>query len=150
MKRCAWLVVLAAACICAGCHSDIVCTARLRQLDAKRVHIEPIKSRDPYVGQVLRDVLEKELIRKKVIVCEPDLANVFISGSTFMTSRYSPQKGLFGDKPGGVNEAIESVSVVAKDRSGQVLLTASYDNKEQQSVSKLAKEFGSALAGKLR
>ncbi|MHC4477208.1 MAG: hypothetical protein ACYTEL_16300 [Planctomycetota bacterium] len=49
-----------------------------------------------------------------------------------------------------IYEAIESVSVVAKDSTGQVLLTASYDNKEQQSASKLAKEFGAALAAKLR
>jgi hypothetical protein len=39
---------------------------------------------------------------------------------------------------------------MAKNRNGQILLTASYDNKEQYTASKLAKEFGSALADKLK
>jgi hypothetical protein len=48
------------------------------------------------------------------------------------------------------SQAIESVSLIAKDRDGKILLTASYDNKEKYSASKLAKKFGSALANKLK
>jgi hypothetical protein len=42
------------------------------------------------------------------------------------------------------------VSLIAKDRDGEILLIAFYDNKEKYSASKLAKEFGSALANKLK
>lgn len=128
----------------AGCNSDIVCTRQLKALKFKCVYIEPIESQDPYVGKVLRDVLEKEFIRKRVNLCDPNTATIFITGSTFMTSRAS------GGKYAAANQAIESISVVAKDSSGQILLTASYDNKEQYTASKLAKEFGAALAGKLK
>jgi hypothetical protein len=40
--------------------------------------------------------------------------------------------------------------LVAKDSSGEMLLSASYDNKDRLSASKLAHEFGSAIADKLR
>jgi hypothetical protein len=139
------MVVLAAICISAGCSTDIVTTGLLRDLEAKCIHVEVIESEDQYVGRVIRDVLEKELIRKRVAICDAQTANVFVSGSTFMTLR-APTKG----SKRVANQAIESVSVVAKDRDGQVLLTASYDNKDQRSASNLAREFGAALAGKLK
>ena len=126
---------------CAGCHSDIVTTKRLKALEHKCVHIEAIESEDPHVGKVIRDVIEKEFIRSKVELCDPSLATVFITGTTFLTTRTA--------KKGG-QEAIESISVVAKDRDGEILLSASYGNKEQYTASKLAKEFGKALAGKLK
>jgi len=37
-----------------------------------------------------------------------------------------------------------------KDRNEEVVLSASYDNKDGLSASKLAQEFGSAVADKLR
>jgi hypothetical protein len=42
------------------------------------------------------------------------------------------------------------VSLVAKDTNGEMLLSASYDNKERYSASQLAKQFGSAVAKKLK
>lgn len=144
MNRLHWVIGLLAIVTLVGCNSDIVCTRQLKALKYKCVYIEPIESQDPYVGKVLRDVLEKEFIRKRVNLCDPNTATIFITGSTFMTSRAS------GRKYAAANQAIESISVVAKDSSGQILLTASYDNKKQYSASKLAKEFGAALAGKLK
>jgi hypothetical protein len=103
------------------------------------------------VGKVLRDVLEKELIRRKIEICNPDTATVFMSGSTFMTLRAGPDAAALGSlKSAAANQAIESVSVVGKDRNGEILLTASYDNREQYTASRLAMEFGSALAEKLK
>jgi hypothetical protein len=48
------------------------------------------------------------------------------------------------------SQAVESVSLIAKDRDGEILLIAFYGNKEKYSASKLAREFGSALANKLK
>ncbi len=126
-----------------GCgYTDIVRTKELKALDVRCVHIEPIQSENQYAGQVLRDVLQKEFIRSKVQLCDPNTATVLITGSAFMTVR------SISDNPG--NEAIESVSLMARDQAGRILLTASYDNKKQYTASKLAKEFGRAVAGKLR
>ncbi|MHC4060515.1 MAG: LPS assembly lipoprotein LptE [Planctomycetota bacterium] len=151
MNRLCWIIGLLAIALSAGCNSDIVCTKRLKALPEKRVYVAPIESENPYVGQVLSEVLQKELIRKKVAVSDPNAATVLITGSTFMTLRCSADSGgLVKRKSAAANQAIESVSVTAKDRDGQILLTASYDNKEQFTASKLAKEFGSALADKLR
>ncbi|MBN2455071.1 MAG: hypothetical protein JXB29_00815 [Sedimentisphaerales bacterium] len=130
-----------------GCHSDIVCTPHLKDLTYRCVHIEPIQSQNPYVGKVLRDVLEKEFIRRKFEICDADTATIHIAGSTFMTLRNADSSS---SKSRASNQAIESVSIIAKDPNGNVLLTASYDNKEQYTASKLAKELGSALANKLK
>lgn len=134
-------VGLLALCVCAGCNSDIVCTPRLKMLESKCVYVSPIESEDPHVGKVVRDVLEKEFIRKKVELCDPNTATVFISGTTFLTTRAASRQSV---------QAIESLSIVAKDRDGEVLLSASYDNKNQYTASRLAQEFGQALANKLR
>lgn len=132
-----------------GCHTDIVATKQLKTLKNKCVFIQPIDSEDPYVGKVVRDVLEKEFIRKKVQICDKDTANVIITGSTFLTTRSTGKTGWFGGKESSA-QAIESITVTAKDRQGVTLLTASYDNAEQFTASKLSQEFGSALADKLR
>jgi hypothetical protein len=125
----------------AGCGSDIVCTDRLKMLEHKCVYISPLESEDPHVGKVIRDVLEKELMRQQVELCDPNTATVLFSGSTFMTVRGSGSVS---------NQAIESVSLVGKDTNGEMLLSASYDNKERYSASQLAKQFGTALAKKLK
>jgi hypothetical protein len=135
----------------AGCHTDIVTTKQLKAVKNKCVCINTIDSEDPYVGKVIRDVLEKEFIRKRVRLCDADSSTIILNGATFLTTRSSGSKGLFGI--GGKEssaQAIESVTVSAKDREGNVLLTASYDNAEQFTASKLAQEFGSSLADKLR
>jgi hypothetical protein len=110
-------------------------------LEYKCIYIEPIESEDPHVGQVLRDAFEKEFIRQKVALCDANTATVVMTGATFMTVRGTASNS---------GQFIESITVVAKNTSGEVLISASYDNKERYSASRLAKEFGSALAGKLK
>lgn len=141
MNRLFWIFGLLAMIVCAGCNSDIVCTKQLKTLENKCVYIAPLKSEDPQVGEVLRDGLEKELLRKRVAICDSNTATIFITGSTFLTTRGSGS---------ATSQSIESVSLVGKDSSGEILLSASYDNKEQYSASRLAKKFGSSLADKLR
>ena len=149
MNRLYWLIGLLAVAVSAGCSSDIVITNRLKGLTQKCIYIAPLESEDPQIGKVVRDVIEKEFIRKKIEVCDPNTATVFISGATFLTSRATASQGLFGSESAS-SQAIESVSLVAKDSSGEVLLSASYDNKERYTASKLAKEFGAAVADKLK
>jgi hypothetical protein len=131
----------------AGCNSDIVCTEKLKELDERCIYIEPIECDSPYVGKVLRDVLEKEFIRDRFEICDQNSATVFITGSTFMTTRFAKNANK---KSAAANESVESVSLCVKDKSGQILMTASYDNKNQYTVSKLAKEFGSTISAKLK
>jgi len=153
MNRLCWLIGLLSITISMGCHSDIVTTPRLKTVTAKCVYIKPIESENPHVGRVLRDVLEKEFIRKKVKICDPNSATIFITGSTFLTIRSTGSETklyIVGTGSFVSSQAIESVSLTAKDRDGEILLTASYDNKEQYTASKLAKQFGSALASKLK
>ncbi len=149
MNRPFWLLTLIP--IFVGCHSDVVTTKHLKTMPSKCVYITPIECQDPYVGKVLKDVLEKEFIRKRVLLCDEDSANIILTGSTFMTYRAAVDaKGWGARQSSATNQAIESVTIAAKDRAGNVLLTASYDNVEQYTASKLAAEFGSTLAGKFK
>ena len=136
----------------AGCNTDIVTTKQLKTIKNKCVYVTPIESQDPYVGKVIRDVLEKEFVRKHIQLCDADNANVILTGSTFMTTRSHGETSmlnLFGGKQSSA-QAIESVTITAKDKAGNLLLTASYNNVDQQTASKLAQDFGSTLADKLR
>jgi len=151
MNRLSGTIGFAVIFITAGCHTDIVCTKYLKDLEYRCIHIAPIESENPYVGQVLRDVLEKEFIRQNADLCDANNATILVSGSTFMTLRATAvDSGLGRPKTAGSSQTIESVSVTAKDREGQILLSASYDNKEQYTASKLAKELGSALVKTLK
>ena len=151
MNRLYWFIGLFVIGMSAGCNSDIVTTRHIKELTHKCVYIAPIQSENPYVGKVIRDIIEKEFIRRKIELGDPDTATIFITGATFMTVRTTPNANTAGsNRYTAANQAIESVSIMAKDRKGQVLLTASYDNKEQFTASRLAQEFGSALADKLR
>jgi hypothetical protein len=147
MNKAFWFIAILP--IFAGCHTDIVTTKQLKTVKDKCVHVNPIESQDPYVGRVVRDVLEKEFVRKGVHLCDADTANVVITGSTFLTVRSSGKKDWFGGKDSSA-QAIESLTIAAKDKAGNVLLTASYDNADQFTASKLAQEFGRSLADKLR
>jgi len=149
MNRLCWLIGLLAIGVSTGCNTDIVTTRGLKKLTHKCVYIAPIESDNPQVGKVIRNIIEKEFVRRKIELCDSDTATVFITGATFMTAR-ATSSGSFLGKSSTSTQAIESVSVVAKDSSGQVLLSASYDNKDRYSASKLAREFGSALADKLK
>ena len=149
MNRLYWFIGLLAIAVSAGCNSDIVTTHRLKELNHKCIYVAPLESEDPQVGKVIRDVIEKEFIRKKIELCDPNTATVFITGATFLTTRATASKNLLGMESAS-SQAIESVSLVAKDSSGEVLLSASYDNKDRYSASKLAQEFGAALANKLK
>ncbi len=141
MNKLYWLIGLLAISASAGCGSDIVSTDRLKMLEHKCVCIAPLESEDPQVGKVIRDVLEKELMRQKIELCDPNTATVFVTGATFLTLRGTASTS---------SQAIESVSLVAKGVDGEVLLSASYDNKERYTASRLAKKFGSSLAKKLK
>jgi hypothetical protein len=132
-----------------GCSYDIVSTKALKLLQNKCVYIEPLASEDPQIGEVIRDVIEKEFIRRNIKLCDPNTATVLISGATFLTVRATSSEALFMGSSDS-RQAIESVSLVARDPNGQILLSASYDNQDRRSASKLAQEFGSAIAGKLR
>jgi ethanolamine utilization protein EutA (predicted chaperonin) len=137
----------------AGCNTDIVTTSQLKTIKNKCVCVTPIDSQDPYVGKVLRDVLEKEFIRKHIQLCDANTANVILTGSTFLTTRAHGEVGAFNNLLGGKSssaQAIESVTIIAKDKAGNVLLTGSYNNVDQFTASKLAQEFGSTLADKLK
>jgi len=138
--------------VVSGCgSSDIVSTKALELLDERCVHIETIQSQDPFVGRVLSDIFQKEFIRHKVALCDPDSATIIVTGSTFMTVRSAGSAGrLKSRKSAAANEAIESISLTARDQNGQILLTASYDNKKLQTAGTLAREFGRAVAIKLR
>ncbi|MGD0597453.1 MAG: hypothetical protein ABSA64_08030 [Sedimentisphaerales bacterium] len=136
----------------AGCNTDIVTTKQLKTIKNKCVYVTPIESQDPYVGKVIRDVLEKEFVRKHIQLCDADNANVILTGSTFMTTRSHGETSmlnLFGGKQSSA-QAIESVTIAAKDKAGNLLLTASYNNVDQLTASKLAQDFGSTLADKFR
>ena len=149
MKRSILISLLLVISISAGCSYDIVTTPRLKKLDYKCVYLASIESLDPQVGKVIGDVIQKEFLRRKVQFCDPNTATIFITGAAFMTSRSAASHNFLGGSS-VAGQAVESVSIVAKDRTGQLLLSASYDNKKQYTVSKLAKELGSALAGKFK
>lgn len=141
MNKLYWLIGLLAISASAGCSSDIVSADRLKMLEQKCVYIAPLESEDPHVGKVIRDCLEKELMRQQIELCDPNTATILFTGSTFMTVRGSGA---------ATSQSIESVSLVGKDTNGEMLLSASYDNKERYSASKLAQQFGSDLAKKLK
>jgi RecA-family ATPase len=147
MKRALAISILAA--LFAGCHTDIVTTKQLKAVTSKCVYIQSIESQDPYVGKVVRDVLEKEFVRKGVKLCDAKSASIILTGSTFLTTRSSGKTDWFGGKESSA-QSIEALTITAKDQAGNVLMTASYDNVDQFTASKLAQEFGSALADKLK
>jgi len=149
MKRAILIAVLVLPFV--GCKSDIVTTKQLYAIKSRCVCVAAIESQDPYVGKVIRDGIEKELVRKNVRVCEANSANVIITGATFLTTRGEGHGGLFGlGKSDHSAQAIESVSITAKDTSGNIVMSASYGNTDQSTASKIAQDFGSALADKLR
>ncbi|MBN2180339.1 MAG: hypothetical protein JW715_00385 [Sedimentisphaerales bacterium] len=141
MKKCILVLGLLAIVISAGCNSDIVCTERMKMLEHKCVYLAPLNSEDPHVGQVLRDALEKEFLRQGIAICDSDTATVFITGSTFLTIRGSGA---------AAGQSIESISLIARDSAGDILMSASYDNKDRLTAGKVAREFGTALAKKLK
>ena len=133
----------------AGCHSDIVCTERIKQLTRRCVYIEPLKTESPAVGIVLRDIIEKEFVKRRFEICDANSATIIIGGSAFLTQRAEESRTFLGGSANS-SQAIESVSIVAKNRNGELLVLASYDNSERYTASKLGQEFGSALADKLK
>jgi len=133
-----------------GCNCDIVCTSYLKAIDNKCVYLEPIESQNPHVGKVLRDVIEKEFVRRDVQLCDANSATIFVGGSTFLTHGESAGNDFFSSKKSYAKQAIESVSITAKDADGNIVLSASYDNVEQYSASRLAKEFGAEIARRLK
>ena len=65
----------------------------------------------------------------KVPLYDPNTATVFISGFTYPTVQVTSSERWFGASSIS-NQTIESVSQVAKERKGELLLSVSYDNKK--------------------
>jgi hypothetical protein len=150
-KRLFCLLVLVSVCLICGCHSDIVCTNNLKAIEHKCVYIEDLKTEDPSIGKVLRDVIEKEFVRKRFDICDPNHATVLISGAAFLTNQSKgSQNPLFLGGSTTASQAIESISLIAKNNKGEILASASYDNVDRQSASKIATEFGKDVANKLK
>jgi hypothetical protein len=115
------------------------------------VYIEDLKTEDPSIGKVLRDVIEKEFVRKRFEICDQNNATILISGAAFLTQQSAgSQNPLFLGGSTKANQAIESISLVAKNNKGEILASASFDNVDRRSASKIATEFGNAVAGKLK
>jgi len=93
----------------AGCNTDIVTTKQLNTIKNKCVYVTPIDSQDPYVGKVLRDVLEKEFVRKNVQLCDVDTANVILTGSTFMTTRSKGETSMLNNLFGGKESSAQAI-----------------------------------------
>ena len=72
-------MVLLAVNLLAGCRSDIVCTERMKLLDHKCVYIEPLKTEEASIGRVLRDVLEKEFVRRQIRDMRPRIMRQCLS-----------------------------------------------------------------------
>jgi len=138
--------------VCGAGASAISCTRLYIALGVRPENILMSDSKGIlHPGRTDINETKKEFVRKKIQLCNSDTATVFITGATFMTAHSKSNGAIFGiGSSSSSSQAIESVSVVAKDGSGQVLLSASYDNKDRQSASTLAREFGSALADKLK
>lgn len=137
----------------AGCNYDIVRNKTVKLDEPKTVFIEPLKTEDEHIGIVLRDVIEKEFVRKGFCLSDADNATILISGSAFLTERSKSSQNFvlfLGGGSSNSNNAIESVSLIAKNRQGRILATASYDNSQSFTASKLGTEFGRAFSEKLR
>lgn len=147
MKRIMYLLPILV--LLSGCHSDIVCTDRLKQLDYKCVYVQPLEAQNPHMGKVLSDIIVKELIRHNIEICSAESANVVVTGAAFMTERSASDKNLLGASALS-DQAIETVSLTVKDADENMLASASYDNCERYTASKLGKELGRALAEKLK
>jgi hypothetical protein len=142
-------ILITALIIFSGCHHDVVTTRHLDQLAFKCAYVEPISTPTPQMGEVLRDVLIKELVRKEIAICGANTATMTISGSAFMTNLSKSNQNFLGGSS-QATEAIESVSLVVEDRDGKILATASYDNRDRKSAGRIGKELGSAIASKLK
>jgi len=132
-----------------GCHSDIVCTKRIKLLKRKCVHVEPLETENPYIGRVLKDVIVKEFVRRRFEICDPNSATIIITGSAFLTQRSESDRNLLGGSAFS-SQAIESVALAIKDKDGGLLASASYDNTERYTASRIGKELGGALADRLK
>jgi len=132
-----------------GCNSDIVTTSRLKEIETRCFYIEPLKTEDPHVGEVLKNLIEKEFVRRNCQMCDTVNATVFITGAAFLTQRSQADRNLFGSTAAS-SQAIESVTLTAKDTTGQLLATASYDNAQRLTAGRIGQELGAALAARLK
>ena len=147
------LTVIVILSLTASCHYDIVRNKNVKLDGHKCICIESIKTQDPYIGTVLRDVIEKEFVKRRFEICDANRATILINGSAFLTERAESSQNfllLVGGGSASSSQAIESVSLMVKNTSGEILATASYDNSKRYTASKLATEFGGALAERLK
>jgi hypothetical protein len=117
MNRLCWLIGLLAIAASTGCNSDIVTTRGLKELNHKCVHLESIESDDPHVGKVIRDVIEKEFVRRNIELCNSDTATVFITGATFLTENAESNGSFFGiGSSSSSTQAIEIKRILFRHR----------------------------------
>jgi hypothetical protein len=126
----------------AGCGYNVVRNKDVKLDTPKCICNEHLKIDDPNVGNVFHNAIEKEFKRCGFELCRHTNATILISGSASLTEQ----------PVGGSNseQTIESISLTAKNKTGQILATASYDNTKRLTTSRLATELGRAIAQKLQ
>jgi len=127
-----------------GCNYNVVRNKSVKLDTPKCICNERLKIDDPNIGNVFHDAIEKEFVRCGFKLCRHTNATILISGSASLTPR--PIAGGSSDS----GQTIESVSLIVKNRAGQILVTASYDNTPGITTSRLAAELGRAIAQKLQ
>ncbi|MCH9022804.1 MAG: hypothetical protein IID32_08555 [Planctomycetes bacterium] len=149
MRKLLFFACLGFLLVVAGCQYDVVLSPELKALKPKRVYVESFTARNNQIGDVLRDVVTKEFLRKRVVLCSKESATLFVSGAAFFTDRAVGAAGLFGSSTHS-SEAIESFSLVVKDIEGNTVALASYDNVNRYGAVRLGREVGAILAIHLR
>lgn len=140
--------LLAALFVLTGCNTDMVVSPELNEIEDKRIYVSTFTSEDPGIGQVIRDIMIKEMLRAGVPMTPEDQANLIITGAAFLTDQSKGRSGIFTSSS-RTTQSIESVSVVVKTPDGRVMASGSYDNSARESASEIAKELGAKVASKL-
>jgi hypothetical protein len=128
----------------AGCNYNVVRNKDVKLDTPKCVCNERLKIEDPNIGTVFHNAIEKEFVRCGFELCRHNTATILISGSASLTERSTAGGSLNSE------QTIESVSLTAKNKTGQILATVSYDNTKRLPTSRLAAELGRAIAKKLQ
>jgi hypothetical protein len=145
------IIPVASMLVLSGCHMDVmVDRERLAEVGLRCVHIGPLASANEPLAQVVRDVLEKEFMRREMGPCTAEEATLLMSGSIDALSINTTRKKFLGPLEETSRESISSVSLVVKDREGSVVLSMSFDNQDRHSAIHLGRMLGRDLAKKLR
>ena len=96
------------------------------------------------------EVLEKEFMWWELGACTAEEATLFVSGSIDTLGINTTRKKFLRPLEEISRESISSVSLVAKDNTGHVVLSLSYDNQDRRSTIQLGRMMGRELAKKLK